>query len=153
MGSASTWLTAPMAHEWVLLRQQQPYGRMSRRLLQRLRTAASGHDPHAKLVSRSVLAARAHAKRYRAAPVCGSRLRWSGTDFAELQGSPQIYPVDNRHGFEVYRPIANFPAQKINFPASGSRDIHTVAHRERYEAKGLRYSVQKHWVGEGVPWT
>ena len=106
---ACTWLTVPRTHELVLLRQQRSYGRASRRVLQRLRRAASEHFPHAQLVSRIVLAARARAERCREHPRSGSRLRCSGTDFAELPGSPHIYPVDNRHCFEVYRPIANFP--------------------------------------------
>ena len=52
-----------------------------------LRRAGPGHGPHAQLVSLAAHAVRAHAERCRERPTYGSRVRWSGTDFAELQGS------------------------------------------------------------------
>ena len=116
---ACTWLTVPRTHELVLLRQQRSYGRASRRVLQRLRRAASEHFPHAQLVSRIVLAARARAERCREHPRSGSRLRCSGTDFAELQGSPQNFPEHKRHCFVVYRPCSYFLSQDSIFLRQG----------------------------------
>ena len=113
--SAPTRLTAPQAHESVLSCEQQPYGRASRRVLQRLRRAAPGRVPCALLVSRHVLAVRAHAERCREHPRSGSSDRWSGTECPDLRGSPQIFPTDNRHGFEILTPSANFLPQEIIF--------------------------------------
>ena len=88
-GSSSSWLTLPRAHKLVLLRQQQPYGRTSRRMLQRLRRVAPGHVPCAQSVSRFVLAVHTYTERCRERPVYGSRERWSGTDFVELFRPPE----------------------------------------------------------------
>ena len=107
-GSASTWLTVLRAHELVLLRQQRPHGRASRRLLQRFSRAASDRVPYAPLFSRIVLAARACAKRCREPPCSGSSARCSGADFADFSRTPQIFPEDNRHCFEDYRPYAKY---------------------------------------------
>ena len=101
---ACTWLTVPRTHELVLLRQQRSYSRASRRVLQRLRRAASEHVPHAQLVSRIVLAARARAERCREHPRSGSSVRCSGTECTELLWPPQSFPRHGRHDFEVYRP-------------------------------------------------
>ena len=78
--SSSTWLTVPCAHESVLFYQQRPYYRTSSRMLQRLRRAASGRVSCALLVSRHVLAVRAHAERCRAHLVCGSSVSCSWTE-------------------------------------------------------------------------
>jgi hypothetical protein len=104
---------------------KQPILWTSRRSLELLRRAGPGHGPHVLVVSLAAQSMRAHAERCRAPPAYGSLVRWSGTDFAELPGSPQSYPEHKRHCFEDTRPIANFPARNINFPASGSRNIHT----------------------------
>ena len=144
VGSAPIRLTVPHTHESAIFCWQQPYGRTTSRELERRRRAASSCGLGVLLVSLAVRVACAHAERCREHPRSGSSVRWPGTKCPDLWGSPQIwYPADFRHGFEIYRAIANFPAQKINFPASGSRDnyiIHTVAHRERscLKEKGLK---------------
>ena len=134
---AHGWLTVPSAHDLVLLCQQRPCSRTSSRMLERLRTAAPIRDPSVQLVSRFVLATCAHVKRCREHPRSGSSVRCSGTDFGDLPSSPQICPEGNRHCFEDTRPIPNFPARNIIFPASGCRDIHTSAPWEHSCVKGL----------------
>ena len=87
------------------------------------------------------LAVHGHGERCFEHPRSGCSVRWSEPDFAELPSPPQSYPVDTAHGYEDCRPIPKYPAQNINFPASGSRDIHTwVAH---ICEKGLRQSWKR----------
>ena len=99
--------------------KERPILSSSRRSVDPLRRAGPGHVPHAQLVSRAAQAMRAHAKRCRAPPVYGSQERRSGTDFAELPGSPQSYPEHKRHCFEILTPFANFPSQEIIFLRQG----------------------------------
>ena len=54
---------------------------------------------------------------------CG---RVPGGARSDLRSSPQIFHEHNRHGFEILRSFANFPARGINFFTCRSRDIHTV---------------------------
>ena len=79
-GSSSSELTLPRAHEKVLSCQQRPYGRTSRRILQRLRRAAPGHVSCAQPVSRIVLAVHTCTERCREHPHSGSSVRCSGND-------------------------------------------------------------------------
>ena len=116
---ACTWLTVPSTHELVLLRQHRSYSRASRLVLQRLRRAAPEHVPHAHLVSRVVLAARARAERCREHPRSGSSVRCSGTDFAEFLWPPRSFAMDSRHCSEVYRPKTNFCQQDSIYLSRG----------------------------------
>ena len=88
---ACTWLTVPRTHELVLLRQQRSYSRASRRVLQRLRRAASEHVPHAQLVSRIVLAARARAERCCEHPRSGSSVTCTALTLRELGRHPEKF--------------------------------------------------------------
>ena len=62
----------------------------SRRAVKLLRRACPGHGPCTMIVSRAAELMSAHAKRRREHPRSGSSVRWSGTDFAEFLGPPQI---------------------------------------------------------------
>ena len=115
VGSAPIRLTVPHTPESWLFGRQRPYDRTSSRKLERLRRAAPSCVLSALLVSLAVLSARAHAERRREHPRSGSLARCSGTDFAELPGSPQSFPEDKRHCFEVYRPCSYFLSQEIIF--------------------------------------
>ena len=54
-------------------------------------------------------------ERCREHPRSGSSVRCSGTECPDLRGSPQIFPMDNRHGFEILTPPAKPPPQEIIF--------------------------------------
>ena len=73
----------------------------SSRALQLLRRVGSDHGPHVLLVSRAAEAVRAHAKRCREHPVYGSRVRWSGTDFAESFRAAVSLSGDEHYSFEI----------------------------------------------------
>ena len=105
--SISTWLTALLAHDLVLFSRQRLCCRTTSHKLERLRRAASRRVPCTLLVSRLVLAARAHAERSREHARSGSSARWSGTDFAELPGSRESYGGEKRSSSIIYtsRPI------------------------------------------------
>ena len=105
--SAPTRLTVPQAHDLVLICAHQPYGRASRRKLQRLRRVAPSCVLSALLVSLAALSVRAHAERCREHPRSGSYEnydRWSGTECTEFLWRPQSFPKGMRHCSEVYRP-------------------------------------------------
>ena len=98
---------------------EQPILQTSSRTVELLRTARPGHGPHVLLVLHAAEAIHAHAERRRKHPRSGSLARCSGTDFAELPGSPQSFPVNKRHCFEVYRPCSYFLSQEIIFLRQG----------------------------------
>ena len=85
----------------------------SSRSLELLRRAGPGRGPHAQLVSLAAQAVRAHAERCRAPLVYGSRERWSGTDFAELPGSPQSYTGGKQCISDVYTTHLKYLAGEI----------------------------------------
>ena len=108
--SACSWLTVLCAHESGLFGRQRPYVRTSSRKHERLRRAAPSYDLSVQSVSLVVLAVHTYTERCRERPVSiyRSRDRWSGADFADFSGTPQIFPEDNRHCFEDYRPYVKY---------------------------------------------
>ena len=87
---------------------KQPILWTSRRSLELLRRAGPGHGPHVLVVSRAAQAVRVHDKRRRVPPVCGSLVRCSGADFADFSRTPQTFPGDNWHRFEIYIPYDKY---------------------------------------------
>ena len=85
---------AACAYDLVLFSRQRLCCRTTSHKLERLRRAASRRVPCTLLVSRLVLAARAHAERSREHARSGSSVRCSGT----LTGRPTlaIYPAQHR---------------------------------------------------------
>ena len=84
---------------------EQPILQTSSRTVELLRAARPGHGPHVLLVLHAAEAIHAHDERCRALPVCGSRDRWSGADFAEFSRAPRSFPVDKWHCFVISVPI------------------------------------------------
>jgi hypothetical protein len=80
---------------------ERPVLSASRRDLQLLRTAGPGRGLYVLVVSRAAEGMRAHAKRCRTHPVYGSRVRWSGTDFAESFRVAVSLSEDDRYSFEI----------------------------------------------------
>ena len=100
-------------------------------------TASPGHTLCVLLVSRFYLAARAHAERCRDAPrmrVCGWVLR---SKCSELPRSLQSYHEHRRHVFEIFRPLVKYLSRTFQILTCRTRDIHTNAHSEHYEVRGL----------------